>query len=91
MSKSSSPGLTPSRKPQPRRVTVSVEIGAKEWRRAARIARRHAGRSLAAVLAALVGELAQADARPGPWSQNLVAVWLLTHAWPPAGKEARHA
>ncbi|MDI1334585.1 MAG: hypothetical protein PSU94_00245 [Lacunisphaera sp.] len=91
MSKTSSPGLTPSRERRLRRVTVRVEVEAKTGRTAARIARRHAGQPLAAVLAAFVGELAQADARPGPWSQNLVAVWLLTHAWPRAGTEARHA
>lgn len=91
MSKPSSPGLTPFRKRRPRRVTLRVEMSAATRRTAARLARDHAGQPLAAVLAAFVGELAKADARPGPWSRNLVAVWLLTHAWPHAGKEeARH-
>lgn len=64
------------------KITLRVTVNVATRRTAARIARRHAGQPLEAVLAAFVGELARADARPGPWSQNLVAVWLLTHAWP---------
>lgn len=64
------------------KVTLRVTVNAATRCRAARIAQEHAGQPLEAVLAAFVGELAKADARPGRWSQNLVAVWLLTHAWP---------
>lgn len=74
--------LTPGREKRPRRVTLRVTVAATTHRTAARIAREHAGQPLETVLAAFVGELAKADARPGPWSQNLVAVWLLTHTWP---------
>lgn len=82
MSKSSSPDLTPSGQNGPRRVTLRVELEAPTRRAAARIAREHAGQELETVLAAFAGELAKADAQPGPWSQNLVTVWLLTHPWP---------
>jgi len=81
MSKTSSPGLTPRGENGPLR----VEVETKTRRAAARIAQEHAGQPLETVLAAFVGELAKAEARPGPWSQNLVAVWLCTHAWPRPG------
>jgi hypothetical protein len=71
-------------------VTLRVKLSAATRRTAARIARKHAGQPLAAVLTVFVGELARAGTRPGPWSQNLATVWLLTHAWPQAGKEVRH-
>jgi hypothetical protein len=74
------PPLTRVRKK--RAVTLRVEVSATTGRAAARIAREHTGQPLETVLAAFVGELAQADAMHGPWSQNLVAVWLLTHPWP---------
>lgn len=80
------PEIPPLRRSKkPRSVTLRVEISATMRRTAARIAREHAGQKLETVLAVFVGELAKADARPGPWSQNLVAVWLLTHAWPRPG------
>ena len=82
-------GLTPSRKKRPRRVTLRVMMSAATRRTAARLAQERAGQPLEAVLAAFVGELAQAGARPGPWSQNLVAVWLLTHVWPQEGESCR--
>ncbi|MGH8021913.1 MAG: hypothetical protein ACREIA_27255 [Opitutaceae bacterium] len=64
---------------------MRITTAAKTRRAAARIAREHAGQTLETVLAAFVAELAKADARPGPWSQNLVAVWLFTHVWPRPG------
>jgi hypothetical protein len=89
--KNATSDLTPGGENEFRSVTLRVRVAAETRRTAARIAREHAGQKLEAVLAAFVGELAQAGARPGPWSQNLIAVWLLTHAWPRRGEEEDRA
>lgn len=81
MSKSSSPGLTPSGENRPRRVTLRVEVSEETKREAARIARDYSGRKLETVLAAFVADLAVAAERPGSWEHERVAGWLASHVW----------
>ncbi|MGH8021614.1 MAG: hypothetical protein ACREIA_25690 [Opitutaceae bacterium] len=81
MSKSSSPGLTHRGKNEPRSVVLRVKVAAETRRAAARLARDYARRDLEIVLAAFVGDLAVAAARPGSWEHKRVCAWLGSHVW----------
>lgn len=74
-------GLTPSGENEPRRVSLRVRMPAETRRAAARLARDYARRDLETVLAAFVGDLAVAAARPGSWEHERVAGWLASHVW----------
>ncbi|MGH8020608.1 MAG: hypothetical protein ACREIA_20455 [Opitutaceae bacterium] len=64
-----------------RRVTLRVTVATETKRAAARIARDYADRKLESVLAAFVGDLAEAAARPGSWEHERVCAWLASHVW----------
>lgn len=62
-------------------VALRVKTSAEVERAAARIARDYSGRKLETVLAAFVGDLAGAAARPGSWEHERVTAWLSSHVW----------
>jgi len=49
---------------------------------AARLARDYSRQDLEEVLAAFVGDLAEAAERPGCWEHERVTAWLASHPWP---------
>lgn len=87
MSKSSSPRLTPGGKRRPRRVTLRVTVEAETKCAAARLARDYSRQDLESVLAAFVGDLAEAAGRPGCWEHERVTAWLASHPWPRANDQ----
>ena len=62
-------------------VALRVQVPAATRRAAARLARDYARRDLETVLAAFVGDLAVAAARPGAWEHERVCAWLSSHVW----------
>ncbi|MGH8016814.1 MAG: hypothetical protein ACREIA_00745, partial [Opitutaceae bacterium] len=62
-------------------VTIRVKVPASTRHAAERLARDYARRDLETVLAAFVGDLAVAAARPGAWEHERVTSWLSSHVW----------
>jgi len=65
----------------PGTVTVWVVLPVAVHAAAERVAKSHAPDGLEGVLTAFACDVAKADDEPGPWSQNLVSVWLSTRPW----------
>lgn len=82
MSKKSSDPLTRGSEKRPRRVTLRVTVAMETKRAAARLARDYSRQDLETVLAAFVGDLAEAAMRPGCWEHERVTAWLGSHPWP---------
>jgi hypothetical protein len=82
MSKKSSDPLTRVSEKRPRRVTLRVTVAVETKRAAARLARDYSRQDLETVLAAFVGDLAEAASRPGCWEHERVTAWLGSHPWP---------
>lgn len=56
-------------------------MSAAQWRAAEGLARDYSGCDLETVLAAFVGDLAEAVLRPGSWEAERVSAWLSSHVW----------
>lgn len=69
-----------SKRHRGRRMTLHVT--ARAWAAAERLARDYAGQDLERVLAAFVGDLAEAAERPGCWERARIGAWLASHPWP---------
>jgi hypothetical protein len=74
MSKKSSDLLTRGGKKRLR--TVTLQVSAKDWRAAQRLARMRTLGSLEEMLSALVADVATAYERPGSWEAGRVWDWL---------------
>jgi hypothetical protein len=61
--------------------TQGLAVSAAQWRAAERLAREYSHRRLETVLAAFVGDLAEAAGRPGSWEHERVSAWLSSHVW----------
>lgn len=71
----------------PETITLWVEVPVAVHAAAERVAKRYAADGLEGVLAAFACDVSKAEDRPGPWSQNLAAVWLFTRPWPGEGEK----
>jgi len=69
-----------SQRTRGRRMTLHVTVRA--WEAAERLARDYSGQDLERVLAAFVGDLAEAAERPGCWERERLGAWLGSHPWP---------
>lgn len=87
MSKTTTGGLTPSRRKGPGRITVWVTVTRAEHRTAERVAKRYADEGLEELLAAFVSDLVTGEERPGSWEAERVGAWLSSHVWPKRERE----
>ena len=80
--------IPPSRRSKkPRSITLRITVEAATKRAAERMARENIGQRLPLVLAAFIGDLAEAATRPGCWEHERVLAWFASHPWPRASKD----
>ncbi len=67
--------------------TLKLRVAAETCAAAQRLAGDYSGQDLATVLAAFVGDMAEAAGRPGCWEHERVTAWLASHPWPERSTE----